>query len=1064
MPIFVAADEAFVVAALKAGLVPEALASAPVRCAAIAQGLALEPAVEVSAAHRRSLTGAGFVAYAGNLEGVTTRRSWPEVVATRRAAEPEPPLPHVLLMCPRTECARLVGALLRLGCDDQELCFFADEDGLELVACRTVAPPYYVVLAAIERGGSIEAYLPVDGRQRTWIAAGWEHPLACELEPPIDRLLLLRSDAPWRRVPDGPWRSITQHTTLEVPAAVALQRIDAQERYTVKLGLVRSSLTNVPSLWVLRDEAIDAVDRLVLSMPAAALDGLAFAVLCQGPARVVAIRARRLGRAAPPPIELPGAEVYATLPLLERIHVPVNTTISPPLRVERLAAAIAPQPDRLAWLVRLADGSPAPFRVETVPEDAFEPLGEWVDHVAEQHAEPLQRWMAQAVFEFEPFTSEADTASSTPDRARRVRPRQAPASPEPEAPLVPVVSTMVVPPARPLHLEIRELQPSELAQELARIESTILDHEGAADDPELTTRWVALAVGYAQQRRGTQAALAWAHALWETPRGELHDARAEAWRRAEAELGGPDAFTLVDDPSADRVRALAVQVIAGRTDEASITDWLRVHDARLPTRVYWLLWHRLSTATADTLARMRATDAVLDRLRGGLSARDVPAFVRADTHDPSGSSSSGELADELLRTQTAYAKARRQRSTVEAAPELTDGYVQLMFAWGFARLGRDDDSRRAVALADELHCGTVATPTDPVHAFLRATFRDRVRQALEGMPLETPLSPERIPELERLDRYQRYKVDRLRQASVILDWSPNLDPFAAFGVHRKGNERALGDARPETIAAAVDSLLWEQRTPEVLQRAVALGRVLPDHLAVPRLSLLLEAAATLPAYERVAVLEGITLIAGRCEHAPTLAAACDGFAALFDDAALDDRIGPALALARLSGTLRRSGQAPRVLAALAFQYEALLGGEVERIVARLQLAAAMATLGDPRRLPDATAAGLEVLGRGALVPAHRSSFTRNLMLALGRASPERAIAGVRALLDGLPTVTDSFNTNSHFCLSVLGFVESLVLGLARPDVVGSERTHRFVDNDEHRIRQRLFAASARFPS
>ena len=174
---------------------------------------------------------------------------------------------------------------------------------------------------------------------------------------------------------------------------------------------------------------------------------------------------------------------------------------------------------------------------------------------------------------------------------------------------------------------------------------------------------------------------------------------------------------------------------------------------------------------------------------------------------------------------------------------------------------------------------------------------------------------------------------------------------------------------------------------------------------------------------------------------------------------LTDRIAPALALSRLSATLRRANQTRQVLEMLGTQYEALAGNEVGPVTARLQLATAMTTLGDASRLEAATTVGLELLGSAALIPAARLGLTRQLMLALGRGSPEQAIAGVRALLKGLKTITDSFNTNSHFCLSVLAFVESLVLGLARPDVLGSERARRFVENDEHRLRQRLFATT-----
>ena len=374
--------------------------------------------------------------------------------------------------------------------------------------------------------------------------------------------------------------------------------------------------------------------------------------------------------------------------------------------------------------------------------------------------------------------------------------------------------------------------------------------------------------------------------------------------------------------------------------------------------------------------------------------------------------------------------------------------------------GGDEDTRLALELADALHADV--PPDDPVHTFLRAAYRERVQQAVEGLALETPLSSARVAELETLERYDRYKVDRLRQASMILDWSPHVDPFSEFGAREKKGGDELGDAQPETLAAAVDARLADlgDAPADALARAVALGAVLPGFLAVPRLEPMLGAVAELPPDQRIATLEGITLIAGRCEHWPTVSAACQRFEALMSQSDLADRTAPALALARLSSTLRRAGQTPRVLEMLGAQYEALAGSDVGLVTARLQLATAMATLGEPDHLESATAVGLELLGSATLIPAQRLNLTRQLMLALGRGSPEQAVAGVRALLKGFKTITDSFNTNSHFCLSVLAFVESLVLGLARPDVLGSERARRFVEDDEHCLRQRLFAAPA----
>ena len=64
-------------------------------------------------------------------------------------------------------------------------------------------------------------------------------------------------------------------------------------------------------------------------------------------------------------------------------------------------------------------------------------------------------------------------------------------------------------------------------------------------------------------------------------------------------------------------------------------------------------------------------------------------------------------------------------------------------------------------------------------------------------------------------------------------------------------------------------------------------------------------------------------------------------------------------------------------------------------------------------------------------------------------------ASPAALTDQLPLVTDSFNTNSHYCLSVVHFVESLVRGHAADDLVLGELGRRWLDEDEYLVRRRI---------
>jgi hypothetical protein len=72
-----------------------------------------------------------------------------------------------------------------------------------------------------------------------------------------------------------------------------------------------------------------------------------------------------------------------------------------------------------------------------------------------------------------------------------------------------------------------------------------------------------------------------------------------------------------------------------------------------------------------------------------------------------------------------------------------------------------------------------------------------------------------------------------------------------------------------------------------------------------------------------------------------------------------------------------------------------------------------------------------------------------------------ALAGIATLGVYFKDVTDNFGTNSHYCLAVLHFVESLVLAITADDLAIGEAGRRFVEDDEHLIRRRLHRDLAR---
>ena len=163
--------------------------------------------------------------------------------------------------------------------------------------------------------------------------------------------------------------------------------------------------------------------------------------------------------------------------------------------------------------------------------------------------------------------------------------------------------------------------------------------------------------------------------------------------------------------------------------------------------------------------------------------------------------------------------------------------------------------------------------------------------------------------------------------------------------------------------------------------------------------------------------------------------------------------------------LRRIGLRAEIAELLAEAEHAAAGPEALR--ARLAIAAGLAYLGDAARaLPifdqaraqlDASFAAISTLAKDAprpLLPA-ALELTRSLALAYAQAPLGNALGGIAELSGHLREVTDNLGTNSHYCVSVLHFVESLVLGITSDDLALGEAGRRFVEDDEHLIRRRV---------
>ena len=155
-------------------------------------------------------------------------------------------------------------------------------------------------------------------------------------------------------------------------------------------------------------------------------------------------------------------------------------------------------------------------------------------------------------------------------------------------------------------------------------------------------------------------------------------------------------------------------------------------------------------------------------------------------------------------------------------------------------------------------------------------------------------------------------------------------------------------------------------------------------------------------------------------------------------------------------TLRRVGlkeEASRLLVAIeAVAHDATT---IAALVTRVQVAGGLAYLGDAERPKPIFEAALAALSQPTLVLRDRLALTRATARALASMPITFAVEGLTELVTMLRVVTDSFNTNSHVCLSVLDFMESIVLGFASDDLVLDSASRLWLDEDEHLVRRRI---------
>ncbi|HEU0030181.1 MAG TPA: hypothetical protein VFQ53_06095 [Kofleriaceae bacterium] len=1083
-------DEALRVV-LMSGLCPPDVQARGAQVARDARGtLFLAPEQPLTDKALASLRAAGVMIDATLPADARAVRCWAEAIGLERVAVAATPSLVLLTTPDRQSVVDLAAELLRLGCERQELLVTPNGGVL-----RAVDPPTYTIVRAIDRDLGLRGYVPdPNGQESIWTELGYRHPLASRLTVDKGQLLLVGSDG-WRTVADDGWKSLEAALELGVGGArVELTNVPLGERRKIELRFAPGR-RDAPSLWVIRRGGTAAIDRLLEYLPEDVVARLTFAAAGRNASTLsmpgmrlddikegaIIIRART-GRHGPPDLSL-DAEEYAPLAHMPDVYAPAGAIVEPPLRRERLRTILGVEQGQVMWLAPVAERTPGapirgPFRVEKIADSAFAPLSDWADYVIHASAPALVPWARAAVFDFAPFVSTGlEWASERPREERdesersdkrRPKPGRGRAQPAPVVVQTPPPTPTPQPRAQRRTEEPTHREEVAVDAQLAKLEADFVALDAPADAPERLELLEQLGHAYARLKRRRDAGLCFARAVWEL-HGAAANERLDAW--IAADLGRADLAKTLDgqlsnaSPGQDDVRLVAA--IAARApapvqkDPHRVVRWLDDHDGELDARTLWLARSSLARlAGGDTLGLAHARDRILARLAGGLPVeRELPSFLRfAGRSGALGNASGEHLGKALSQLAEKVTSTRRKRSPVEAPVAYTGAYVNYQLAHGFARIGQHV---RARALVTEAKTALAPVATDAVHAYLSAAFEARVEQAIAGVPPETPLPEPLGAQLAALDRVARYKVDRLREASRILEPLERPDAIGAFSKRQhdsRGPEfaalRALSDstARGKEIARLVEvaSTAIEPEKARLLDGCFDVLLELPESGAVPILARAWPMIATLPEPRR-AVLYGEALVVaghfGRTELIPKM----------LDALAEAIRAVPGTELARVLDqslrALRRIGLR-REIAELLADVENALDTGTASMQGRLAVASGLAYLGDTARALPILEQAKKTLAESMTLTA-RLELTRALAQAYAQAPINEALGAIAELAGQLRDITDSFGTNSHYCLSVLHFVESLVLGIASDDLALGEAGRRFVEDDEHLIRRRL---------
>jgi len=1136
--------------ALTGGLVPPEVYLAEATVAFTGDGrLSVETDAKLTRKSGTDLTRIGVSTAKRHIGPAEVVSCWPQILPTTRdlhSPQLSSQAPVLFEMESAGDLPAIVGEMLRLGNDRQSVLWLADGETDQRVLLRVIGPPYYTLLRALDRTpsgteGVVRAY--VEQAPRVWVQLGHTHELATQVKPDEGQLLLIRAPRDWVYLPDVPFRDVYEVLQFRLPAdPVDWTEEPVADKLVVPLRLTAGNAADTPEMWILRGDAADQLDTFVRDADERLTHRLKFAVATSPAGETVIVLRVTASKMAPPVLPLTDAVGFKPYYKLPNLYLPAGTRIHPTLRRDAVRKLLADDTDQLVWLYPGSDGA---FTPETLPEDSFRPLEDWVDYVIETNHAPLVAWVEATRFDFEHFVcAEGDKPPRDPgDGGKGKRRPKASTSDTPLTDSGPKAPTKK--PADPgdrlstqvMDTQIEVRKPSEWEARRKVLEDEFLTLEGPLDMPERLALWPELATANVGAGHPSEAALCWVNAVWE--RDTAPRAWAEGWLRTEfRDQVLPVTATEFDrlmktaDPQPAQTRQLAATVY-WLTHQDPVPGWLsarlpvikrflEANERSLPIRTAWLVASRLAMLTgADTLGLARVRDRLLQRLldEGVNAERDLPFFLRsAGLKDSDRLRQVRVKAVELHQSVRSWADASlKLPQTCQSDQGATLGYIDLMFAYGLARLGEATPARALVESARQVLGGYKPGEDRAITAeFLFQAFRSRVEQALAGKPPTGPLDPQLTDELDRIaakskEQYNtphgkaNYVIHRMREQSEILEPVEKLNPYAAWMKLDDPLRKALSELpRIKEPNALVRTIRELYRTTTggkpntefqffVLHEALPLSTRVGEQFSIELISLVPDAMRSSSksgtqivelAKKQGQLLERALFLAAHFDRREKVYELVDQFIELLRAKPEDQRHELInVVAAQCLRSLRKLGLKDEIDKLLGRMQELILGGQpVSQVRARyrtrdtksisrvdqwgkalqslLHLAGGWLAFG----LSDQSTQILDE-ARDELIGQNPSPFqlkdytllAQAYVAALGHGPADSGLPRIEELFRKMPPgkIKNGFTSSSFYSRFHLNLVEETVLAVVSDDFALGPAGRRWLDEDEYLVRRRI---------